>query len=210
VSLDKKEALARVYHGRTNDDLREGYDVWATDYDADMDGRGYRLPGFVTALLARNVALGDGPILDAGAGTGLLGEWLALAGYDDLVALDLSEAMLKVAEGRGVYRETICAPIGDALDIPDGHFRAVASAGAFGTNHAPASGFEELVRVTRPGGHLIITVRDVGFDESGFPTEIERLEGAGLWKAIETFEPFHAFPGEPDSLYHAWVFEKLI
>ena len=208
MSKDRDDAVALAYNARSNKDLREGYDGWASGYDADMDRRGYKLPGLVTALVARHIPLGHGPILDAGAGTGLLGEWLDLAGYKDLVALDLSQGMLDVAASRDVYGALTCAALGDQLDYPENHFRAVASAGAFGVHHAPSAAFESLVRITQPGGHLILTVRYIDMEEGGFPQEIARLEDAGRWKALEALGPFFAFRDEPESLYMAWVFEK--
>ena len=169
MTPDRAEALDLVYNARGADDLRRGYDGWAADYDADMDRRGYVLPGFAAAMVARHVAPGEGPILDAGAGTGLLGERLARAGHRDLVALDLSEGMLEAAARRGVYRAVRRAALGEPLDFADGHFRAVVSAGAFGARHAPAGGLRELIRVARPGGHLVVTVRRLGMEEAGFP-----------------------------------------
>ncbi len=208
MTTDKKDAVALVYNARTDEDLRKGYDGWADSYDADMDRRGYKLPGLVTALLARHVPLDSGPILDGGAGTGLLGEWLALAGYTDLAALDLSQGMLDVAESRGVYDSLTCTALGDRLDYPLDHFRAVASAGSFGVHHAPASAFESLIDITQPGGHLILTVRHIGMEDGNFPQEIVRLESQGRWKTLETHGPFFAFRDEPDSLYMTWVFQK--
>jgi predicted TPR repeat methyltransferase len=194
----------RPIHGFPN----QAYDGWARGYDADMDRRGYKLPGLVTALVARHIPIGQGPILDAGAGTGLLGEWLDLAGYTDLAALDLSQGMLDIAASRGVYDTLTCAPLGDQLDYPENHFRAVASAGSFGVHHAPAAAFESLIDITQPGGHLILTVRYIDMEKGGFPQEIARLENGGRWKTLESLGPFFAFRDEPDSAYIAWVFEK--
>ena len=204
----REELLRQIYSPRDNDELREGYDTWASDYDSEMERQGYRLPGLVTVLMARHVPAGAGPILDAGAGTGLLGEWLALAGYGRIEALDLSPGMLTIAEGRGVYGRLHCADMAASLDIPDCRFDAVASAGAFGITHAPAAGFRELARVTRPGGHIVMTVRVEGIDEGGFADEAARLEAEGLWRKIETLGPFLAFPGEEESRYVAWVFQR--
>jgi SAM-dependent methyltransferase len=208
MTIDKEEALALAYNARINEDLRKGYDGWARSYDADMDRRGYKLPGLVTALVARHIPLESGAILDAGAGTGLLGEWLSLAGYTDLAALDLSQGMLDVAQSRNVYGSLTCAALGETLDFPRDHFRAVASAGSFGVHHAPASAFETLLDITRPGGHLILTVRRIAMEEGNFPQEIARLEEQGRWRTLETLGPFFAFRDEPDSLYMAWVFQK--
>ena len=203
----KDELLARIYGARSNLDLSEGYDGWAGDYDGDMERRGYRLPGIVTCLVARHVRPDDGPVLDAGAGTGLLGEWLQLAGYGDLAGFDLSDGMLELARQTGAYGALHRMTLGERLDFPDDHFRAVASAGTFGATHAPASGFDELVRVTRPGGHLVLSVRVTGMDEAGFPAALARLEAEGRWRLVETIGPFQAMKNEPQSLYVVHVCE---
>ena len=197
--------LERVYRPRDRDDLREGYDRWALDYDRDMDRRGYRLPGLMTALAARYVPKEEGRLLDAGAGTGLLGEWLALAGYRDIEGIDLSEGMLAIARARGVYGALAAMALGEPLDLPDDRFRAVVSAGTFGIHHAPATGLEELVRITRPGGHVLWSVRVEGMTEAGFEAETERLAAAGLWRVIEAIGPFQAMREEPESLYMAYA-----
>jgi SAM-dependent methyltransferase len=203
----KDELLARIYGARSNRDLSEGYDGWAGDYDGDMERRGYRLPGIVTCLVARYVPPAEGPILDAGAGTGLLGEWLRLAGYRDVTGIDLSAGMLALAGKTGAYRELRQMTLGEPLAFPDDHFRAVASAGTFGATHAPASGFDELVRIARPGGHLVLSIRVEGMEAAGFPAALARLEAEGRWRLVETVGPFQAMRSEPASLYVVHVCE---
>ena len=46
----------------------------------------------------------DIKILDAGAGTGIIGEMLVQRGYRNIDALDISEEMLNLAKQRNVYR----------------------------------------------------------------------------------------------------------
>ena len=52
-------------------------------------------------------------IIDAGAGTGLVGEALAKLGYTNMDALDISQEMLDEAEKKKVYTKFICAPLNE-------------------------------------------------------------------------------------------------
>lgn len=209
MALSRKELMRRIYQPRDTQELRQTYDIWADDYDDDIARRDYRLPGIITALVARHVSTGAGTILDAGAGTGILGEWLSLAGYRDLLALDMSQGMLQRATRRGVYSGLWTGELGRPTDLPDGRLAAVASAGAFGITHAPASGFREMARLTREGGHFVLSVRLEGIGEGGFEEEARRMERDGLWRRIETLDPLEAFAGDSESLYVTWVFQRL-
>ena len=209
MTLSHEELMRRIYQPRDSHELRQTYDIWADDYDGDVSGRQYRLPGIITALMARHVTTGAGTILDAGAGTGILGEWLSLAGYRDILALDMSPGMLEHAARRGVYSDLRTGEIGQPIDLPDRRFAAVASAGAFGITHAPATGFREMVRLTREGGHLVLSVRLEGIGEGGFEEEARHMERDGLWRCIEILGPFEAFAGDRQSLYVTWVYQCL-
>ncbi len=209
MALSYEELMRRIYEPRDSRELRQSYDIWSDDYDGDVARRDYRLPGVITDLVARHVPTGAGAILDAGAGTGILGERLSVGGYRDLVALDMSPGMLERASRRGVYSSMVTGELGQPIDLPDGHFAAVASAGAFGITHAPAHGFREMVRLTRDGGHLVLSVRLEGIDEGGYEEEAQDLETAGLVRRIDTAGPLEAFAGDPHSLYVVWVFLRL-
>jgi hypothetical protein len=74
-------ALGAVYEAATAEEVARLYDGWASTYDAEMAVAGYRHPSICLALLARHVPAGSAPVLDAGAGTGLVGEWLGIIGY---------------------------------------------------------------------------------------------------------------------------------
>jgi SAM-dependent methyltransferase len=64
------------------------------------------------------------------------------------------------------------------------------STGVFAAGHAPPESFEELIRVTRPGGHVIFSVRTDVYEEGGFKDKQEALEGEGRWRLVEASEPF--------------------
>lgn len=202
-----KNPLDLVYSARSGEELNAAYAAWAADYDRDTIALGYALPFMITAWLARHLPGGAGPVLDAGCGTGLSGPYLAALGYDDLAGLDLSPDMLKLARHRGVYRQLEAAELGKTLPWPDDHFAAFVSTGVFTQGHAPASGLDELVRITRSGGFAVFTVRDVILDSGGFRQIFDRLEQAKRWTPVERSPPFRAFAiGEPEVKVEAFVF----
>ena len=152
-------ALELVYAAETSEELAAAYRQWAATYDGETLSIGYYLPFQITAWVTRYVPSGEGPLLDAGCGTGLSGPALKALGYNDLAGLDLSREMLALAGSRGAYGELKQAELGQSLPWPDGHFRAFFSTGVFTIGHAPASSLQELARITRKGGHAIFTVR---------------------------------------------------
>jgi predicted TPR repeat methyltransferase len=192
---DHSGHLGAVYDAKAPDEIAAVYDKWAETYEAEMRAAGYRHPSVALALLARHLPAGAGPILDAGAGTGLVGEWLAIIGYPDLEALDISGGMLAVAERKGVYRALHKLALGGDLPFADGSFAAVLSAGVFTTGHVGAEALDALIRITRPGGVLVITVKDTVW-HGGFEAAVEALEAAGRAALIEQTLPYVSMPGE--------------
>ncbi|MCF3641297.1 class I SAM-dependent methyltransferase [Rhizobium sp. TRM95111] len=204
------DGLERVYAARSSGELAEAYAAWSNAYDRETAAAGYCLPFVIAAWIARHVPCDAGPILDAGCGTGLSGPYLRALGYDHLVGLDLSPDMLALAAGRGAYRQLGRGCLGETLPWPDGHFAAFLSTGVFTAGHAPASSLHELVRITRPGGKAVFTVRDVILADGGFRAVFARLEASGRWRPVEESPPFRAFAvAEPDVLVQAFVFEIL-
>jgi len=198
--------LVRLYGARNHDELRAEYDRIAPAYDAELvDGMGYRSPAAVTEVAQRLLAR-DGRILDAGAGTGLLGVALAEAGFTRLEALDLSAGMLAEAARKSVYGELHEAKLGDELAFGSAAYDGVVSSGVLTTGHAPAESLDELVRITRAGGHVIFTLRADRLP-AGFEDKIAELENAERWQLIERGEEFQALPiGEPEVLVRVWAF----
>ncbi len=203
----QSEALEQVFSARDDAELERAYAAWSSQYDAETAAAGYALPFLIGGWLARYVPSGAGPLLDAGCGTGLSAPYLAALGYPQIDGLDMSAEMLALARGRGVYRELKQAVLGQALPWPDDHFAAIFSTGVFTEGHAPASAMHELVRIARPGGHAVLTVRDMVLDAKGFRAVFDELEAASRWTRIEESPPFRAFAvGEPDVLVKAFVF----
>lgn len=187
--------VGRVYGAKSNQDLREKYDAWAADYDRDVESVRYGVPTVAAGLFGRYVAPDAGEVLDAGCGTGLLGEPLHLLGYRALTGVDLSPEMLAQAEARGVYGELRAMDLGARLDFPDDRFAAATALGVLTPGHAPPTALDEILRVTRPGGHLIFTVSQPAYEDCGFKEHMATIDAKDLWEALETTPSFRAIPG---------------
>ena len=194
----------RGYSSHDNKELAERHDRWASTYDDEMERDvGYHAPQAVARIFARHVPK-KARVLDAGAGTGLVGEVLSSLGYRDLVAMDLSRGMLEKARNKGVYQELHQMVMGEPLDFATDSFGAVVSVGAIG--YAPASSLDELVRITRPGGHIVFTLRPKICENSRFKDKQASLESEGRWKLTEISEQFQVQPKrEPDAYHRVWV-----
>ena len=206
--MEKRSKVQWIYTSRDNQELAERYDQWAKDYDADLDEEfGWIGPQRTVESFARHVLKGA-RILDAGAGTGIMGELLAELGYEELVAMDLSQGMLEEARKKNVYRELYRMVMGEPLDFATDSFDAVVSVGVLTVAHAPVSSFDELIRVTKPGGHIAFTLRPDVYQNSGFREKQTTLESEGKWKPVEVTEKFQALPkGEPDVYHQVWVYQ---
>ena len=205
--MEQKDKLQWIYSSRDNEELSERYDQWAKDYDNDLENDfAWRGPEIAAGFFAKYVPK-EARILDAGAGTGLVGVALAQRGYRDIVAIDLSKGMLEEAGWKNVYRELRQMVMGETLDFPTGSFDAVISVGVLTLGHAPASSFDELIRVTRPGGHIVFSLRPDVYEEGGFKEKMAELENEGRWELVEVSEKKQVLPrGEPDVYHQVWIY----
>jgi predicted TPR repeat methyltransferase len=187
--------LGAVYDAGKPEDVAALYDAWATTYDAEMAKFGYRHPAICLALLSRHLPRGAAPLLDAGAGTGLVGEWLALVGYPDVEALDISPGMLAVAAQKKCYRKLHHLALGGTLPFAHHSYAGIISTGVFTTGHVGAEALDELVRICRPGGVIVLTVKNPVWD-AGFIQRIEAFEHTGVLTRVEETLPYVSMPGE--------------
>ena len=184
--------LGAVYEAKAPEEVAALYDGWAATYDAEMAKAGYRHPAVGLALLARHLPRGAGPVLDAGCGTGLLGDWLGIMGFAPVEGLDLSEGMLAVARSKGAYARLHQLALGRDLPFADGAFAGVISTGVFTTGHVGIEGVPELVRITALGGPIVLTVKTTLW-EGGFGAALDKMAGVTV---AERTEPYVSMPGE--------------
>ncbi|MFM7783195.1 MAG: class I SAM-dependent DNA methyltransferase [Gammaproteobacteria bacterium] len=187
--------LGAVYRAATTTDVAALYDGWANSYDKEMAMAGYRHPAIGLSLIARHLPKGSGPILDAGAGTGLLGEGLALLGYPHVEALDISAGMLAIAAQKKCYAAFHHASLQERLPLADDTYAAVISIGVFTSGHVGVEGLDELLRVVRPEGIVVLTVKNTLW-ESGFAERIVTLTAQGVLSCLDETIPYVSMPGE--------------
>lgn len=188
-------ALGAVYDAKRPEEVAALYDGWAETYDAEMAVAGYRHPSICLALLSRHLAPGAGPVLDAGAGTGVLGAWLGIMGYSPVEGLDISPGMLAVAARKGGYARLHRLALGGPLPFEDGSFAGIVSAGVFTSGHVGVEGLDELLRICASGGIIVLTVKDTLW-KSGFAGRIEDLVAQGTVARAEETQPYVSMPGE--------------
>jgi predicted TPR repeat methyltransferase len=188
MSTERDSRLQWIYASEGEAQLRERYDVWASDYDRDLDELKWSAPQ-AGAERCAHFAKPGAEILDAGCGTGLVGVSLAALGLAGIVGFDLSTGMLARSAERGVYSELHQGSLLDRLPFDDGRFGSVVSVGVFTLGHVDGSAFAELARVTSPGGHVSLTFRDDAVDRLGYRTEQQRLIDSGVWELVDLTEP---------------------
>jgi len=176
-----------AYALETPGDSIQLYGDWAETYDSDfVAATGYIAYQLVAQHLAHNRALIDGPVLDVGCGTGMVGVSLRKGGFKVIDGLDISRPMLTeagkkmTAEGDPVYRNLISADLTRDIDVPDDQYAALVSAGTFTHGHLGPDSLDEMWRVAAPGAWCVIAVRTTHFDAANFSEKLQSDVAAGM------------------------------
>jgi predicted TPR repeat methyltransferase len=207
--MSKEDRLKWIYSSKNTKELAERYDDWAESYDKELEeDYGWTIPQLMAEELSGFTPV-NARILDAGAGTGLVGQFLGSLGYGNLVAMDLSSEMLNKAREKDVYQEFHQMDMGETLDFPDDSFDAVVCAGVLTFSHAPAKSLYEMVRVTKPGGHILYSLRTDAYESMGFEGITEELESRQKWKLVEKKGHQSFAQKEQDVVHDIWVYEVL-
>ena len=172
--MKKKPSLQNAYDLKSPDDNVEVYSAWAETYDNDfIEDMQYKLHFSVAEEFVLNG--GKGLILDVGAGTGALAQALLQKGKFSIEATDISEEMLKVAESKKVYERSFLSDLTEEIPMENDIYDGVVSSGTFTHGHVGPSAMVELVRVTKPGGLVTISVNEKHWIALNFENEVEKL-----------------------------------
>ena len=176
--------LAQARASLNAQDCKAIYEKWAATYDNELadENQNYVAPVLVAQVaLKSSNNLAKSVILDAGCGTGLVGQALAMNGAKAIDGLDLSPAMLTVAGQTGAYRSLAQADMTRRVAKADETYDMVTCVGTFTLGHVgPDPALRELVRVTRRNGIVIATVLEEIWVSGGFKAEVERLKAESL------------------------------
>lgn len=169
--------LEQAYDIDGPEDAKALYGNWAASYDTSFgEAWGYIAPREIAAIYRAEGGVAE-PVLDIGAGTGLVAEHLAGMTVD---AIDITPEMLAIAEGKGLYRERIVGDLTKPLGFGDAIYGGVISCGTFTHGHVGPAALPELLRVTRPGGLFVCGVIPPVYDGQGFGSALALLNADGV------------------------------
>lgn len=159
--------LNDAYALSSKEDVKALYRTWAHSYDSGFsDGQGYQLPRAVAAAFVS--AGGKGPVLDIGAGTGLVGAHLRAMNVEPIDGIDLSEDMLQVAAMKGAYRGLFARDVTQPLGLLDAPYAGIVSAGTFTLGHVGPEALRHVIDAAAPGAVVVISVNAAHFAAAGF------------------------------------------
>lgn len=202
---DKAARVDWVIRAPDNAEMRRRYDVWAAQYDADIGTIEDYVAPFRVAEVVKRHCEPEALLMDAGAGTGLVGAALKREGFHRLVAVDYATNMLEVARGKGIYSQIHECDLSKRTAFEPDLFDGVVTCGT--TSQMPSAALSEFVRVVRPGGLIIFAVVTKFWEECGWAALQSELQAAGKLNLIERNEAFQMMPTtEPDFYCEVWVF----
>ena len=183
-----KSMISTIYetlHAADLDELEVIYKNWASDYEHDV----IHLAGYVGHLITSSLLLSKiknkkAKILDAGCGTGLVGEILFENNYKNVEGVDFSEEMLSVANQKNIYQSLRLVDLTKKLDYEDNSFDAIVCAGTFTCGHVGPEALKEMLRVTKKAGYICFTVRKQEWEASPYKEIIDKLENSNLWHQV--------------------------
>lgn len=184
--------LDKAYEIDGAEDARALYGRWAETYDDSFgEGWGYIAPREIAQLFRAEMS-GDEPVLDIGAGTGLLAEHLPDLTVD---AIDITPEMLEKARAKGIYRDLYEGDLLQPLSFADSTYGGVISCGTFTHGHVGPECLPELLRITRPGALFVCGTIAPVLDGARFGSVLAQLVARGRIEPVR-FQEIAIYEGQ--------------
>ena len=170
------KGLNDAYSVKTPEDNIKLYKVWASSYDDDFAKKNdYRSPVLISNYYNKYSNNNDLPVLDVGAGTGLIAEVMNKKNTIDIDAIDISPEMLESAKSKNCYNKLLEADLTKNLNIDNNYYGAIVSAGTFTHGHIGPNALDELLRVTKPSGLFVITIHSKVYVNQNFEQKFQDI-----------------------------------
>ena len=174
---ERKLGYQEAYSLKTPEDSIKLYKKWAETYDKNFAlNTNYLSPIKICSFFNKHSRNTDTPILDVGAGTGLVGECLSKSGNKKIIGIDISPEMLKQAKLKRCYSSLVEADVTKKIPLKSNSIGAIVSAGTFTHGHVGPNAFDELLRVTKPGGLFVLSINSKVFIKCGFQEKFLKLK----------------------------------
>lgn len=177
LDMEKENFFDQAYSLKDAEDTKKMYDRWAKVYDQDLTNGEYQQPSRCAQALASVLDNKQISILDVGCGTGLSGLALREAGYRQIDGCDLSDGMLKKAAELEIYNRLFSCDLNEPpINATNEQYDAVTAVGVFSFGHISPDAVDELLRVLKSKGTLIIGLNDHYYDEGSLTQKLNSLE----------------------------------
>ncbi len=173
--------FSSAYGLETKDQTLAHYRSWAETYDKEVgEENKYAQPRRVAEMLSRFLSNKSAHILDAGCGSGLSGVALTTAGYKNLDGCDFSPEMLEKSREKACYKSLHTVDLNKGQQsVSDNHYDAVTCVGVFSFGHVLPDACDDIVRILKPGGYLIIALNAPFWEKGDLSDKLTSMEVSG-------------------------------
>jgi SAM-dependent methyltransferase len=184
-----------AYQLETPQQHRDFYDDWAETYDSGFaQSKGYEYPKRIAEYFVTQVSQDQGPVMDIGCGTGLVGESLRQNGWSSwLDGVDISEGMLEVARAKGVYGRLFKEDLTKSDNLPKSFYGGLISAGTFTHGHLGPEVLLSVFALARAEAHAVIGINaqhfgNQNFEQAFWEWENNKIISQPKWTETEIYQ----------------------